>query len=263
VVAFDQAGTDARLPAGAAAAASGAEVAARSDTVLLSLPDGTATLAVVDEIAAAPARRAGVVVDLSTIGPAAAAEAAGRLASVDVIYTDGPVSGGVAGARARTISLMFAGPRTTFEDHRPVLDAFARHVFHVGSRPGQGQAMKLVNNFLSAVALTATSEALTLGRTHGLDMATMLDVLNVSSGRNTATDDKFPTRVVTGTYDAGFRTRLMAKDVTLYRDDVVRAGTPAELGAVVAELWQRFAAAHPDSDFTEIWRYVAADRFDQ
>jgi 3-hydroxyisobutyrate dehydrogenase len=259
VVGFDAAGTDERLPPGATAASGVEDVAARADTMLFSLPDGTASLDVASAIAAAAPRRVTTVVDLSTVGPAAAAAAADALARVGVTYVDGPVSGGTAGARARTISLMFAGPDAVFEAHRPLFDAFAGNVFHVGTTPGQGQAMKLLNNFLSATALAATSEALAFGRSHGLDLAMMLDVVNASSGRNTATDDKFPRRVLTATYDAGFRTALMAKDLRLYVDMVGRAGTPGGVGRCVSELWQRADATLPGSDFTQIWQFVSDD----
>ncbi|RPI07598.1 MAG: NAD(P)-dependent oxidoreductase, partial [Actinobacteria bacterium] len=191
LVAFDAAGTADRLPAGANAARDVADVAARADTILLSVPDGKSTAAIVDAVVAAPARRVTTVVDLSTVGPRAASEAARMLDPLGVTYADGPVSGGVAGARAGTVSLMFAGPPSVLDDHRPLFEAFAR-VFPVGTEPGQGQAMKLLNNFLSATALASTSEALAFGEAHGLEMAVMVDVLNSSTGRNSATVDKFP-----------------------------------------------------------------------
>ena len=259
LVGFDAAGTAERLPAGAAAAADVPELAARSDTVLLSLPDGPATLAVVDAIVAARPRRLTTVIDLSTIGPTAAVTAAATLSPIGVAYADGPVSGGTAGAKARTISLMFAGPDAVLEAHRPVFEAFAGNIFHVGSTAGQGQAMKLLNNFLSATALASTSEALTFGRAHGLELPMMLDVLNASSGRNSATVDKFPRRVLTGTYDAGFRTALMAKDVRLYIEMVEQAGTAAAVGRVVSEVWQQADGALPGSDFSQIWQHIAGD----
>lgn len=254
---FDAAGTDPRLPAGAWAASGMADVAARVDTVLLSLPDGAASLDVVDAIAAVDQRRVTTVVDLSTVGPAVAVEAAERLAAVGVTYVDGPVSGGVAGALARTISLMFAGPASVLAGHRAVFESFAGHVFHVGERAGQGQAMKLLNNYLSAAALVCTSEALAFGRANGLALETMLDVVNVSSGRNTATADKFPNRVLTGTYDAGFRTALMAKDLRLFVDAASRTATAADVARSVSEVWQQADAALPASDFSEIWRFVS------
>lgn len=256
VVGYDAAGPADRVPDGAATAASVAELAARCDTIFLSVPDGSATLAVVDEIVAAPQRRTDVVIDLSTIGPDAAGAAAARLADVGVGYADGPVSGGVAGARAGTISLMFSGAAEVLEAHRSLLDAIAGNVFHVGDRAGQGQMMKLVNNFLSATALAASSEAFALGEAFGLDLRTMVDVVNVSTGRNSATADKFPHRVLTGTYDTGFHTALMAKDVRLFNAAAAGTGTSHEVSDAVGELWNACEAAMPGSDFSEIWRHV-------
>jgi 3-hydroxyisobutyrate dehydrogenase-like beta-hydroxyacid dehydrogenase len=138
-----------------------------------------------------------------------------------------------------------------------VLDAIAGNVFHAGLAPGQGQALKLLNNYLSATALAASSEALAFGRAHGLDMQVMLDAVNASTGRNSATTDKFPKRVMTGTYDAGFHTALMAKDMRLYVDMAQRAGTSDTVSRVVSELWQEADAAMPGSDFTRIWPFIA------
>ena len=257
LVCFDAAGTHERLPSGAIAAVSVADVLSRADTVLLSVPDGAATSLIADEIAAAADCRVTTVVDLSTVGPQVAREVAERLSPLGVTYTDGPVSGGVAGARAATISMMFAGPAVVIETNRAVLGAIAGNVFHVGTRAGQGQAMKLLNNYLSATALAATSEAVAFGVAEGLDMGVILDVLNVSTGRNSASADKFPNRVVTGSYDAGFHTRLMAKDVRLFLDSVGRAGTAATVAASVSDVWRRADEAMPGSDFTQIWQFVS------
>ncbi len=260
LVCFDAAGTADRLPTGAHEGRDVAEVAARADTAFISVPDGKATLAIAHDFAAATGRRVTTVVDLSTVGPAVAEEAAEMLAAAGITYVDGPVSGGVAGARAGTISLMFGGPTEVLGAHRAILDAFAGNVFHVGTRAGQGQAMKLLNNYLSATALAATSEALAFGAANGLDLATMIDVLNVSTGRNSATVDKFPNRVMTGTYDAGFHTALMAKDLRLYVEMVERSGTASEVGTAVSAVWQAADASMPGSDFTEIWKHVSTDR---
>ena len=88
-------------------------------------------------------------------------------------------------------------------------------------------------------------------------MATMVDVLNVSTGRNSATVDKFPNRVMTGSYDAGFHTALMAKDMRLYVDMVERAGTADAVGRAVSAVWQSADASMPGSDFTEIWKHIS------
>jgi 3-hydroxyisobutyrate dehydrogenase len=95
------------------------------------------------------------------------------------------------------------------------------------------------------------------GTALGLDMATMVEVLNASSGNNTATSDKFPNHVITGRYASGFANSLMAKDVRLYLAAVEEQGGPATFGALVAEVWDRFAAAEPGADFTRIYPYVS------
>ncbi len=258
LVVYDKAGTAALAPAGAEIAGSAAEVAARAETVILSLPDGAVSRAVADEIAGAPSRATRTVVETSTIGIAAAQGIHAALAEAGVGYIDAPVSGGARGARAGTIAMMCAGPKDAIEALRPSLGAMAKNIFHVGEAPGLGQAMKLVNNFLSATALAATSEAIEVGRRHGLEPATMIEVLNVSTGRNSATSDKFPNRVLTGTYDAGFMTPLMTKDLILFRECLRTAGAPGQVSEAVVDLWTRVNESLPGSDFTEIYKYVRA-----
>ena len=257
LVCFDMAGTVARMPSGAVAATSVSDLARRCTTVLISVPDGAATLAVAREIVATEGATVDTVIDLSTIGPKAAIESAVLLEPASITYCDGPVSGGAAGARAATISLMFGGPSSVLDAHRSLLESFTGNIFHVGEKAGQGQAMKLANNFLSATALAATSEAIAFGVAHGLDIATMIDVLNVSTGRNSATTDKFPNRILTGTYDAGFSTAHMTKDVGLFVDGAAEVGAVATVAGAVTDTWRGCDAALPGSDFTEIWRYVS------
>lgn len=257
LVCFDVAGTDDRLPAGGVAATSVADVSHRCTTVLISVPDGSATRAVAEAILATEQSVVETLIDLSTIGPQAAVEAAALLGPAGITYCDGPVSGGAAGARAATISLMFAGPTAVLEAERALLESFTGNIFHVGERAGQGQAMKLANNYLSATALAATSEAVAFGTAHGLDMGTIIDVLNVSTGRNSATVDKFPNRVLTGSFDAGFSTAHMTKDVGLFVDGAASVGTAHVVATAVTTTWRGCDAALPGSDFTEIWRYVS------
>ena len=257
LVCFDMVGTEARMPSGAVAATSISDLARRCTTVLISVPDGAATLSVAQEILATDSPIIDTVIDLSTIGPKAATDAAALLEPAGITYCDGPVSGGAAGARAATISLMFGGPSSVLDAHRSLLESFTGNVFHVGEQAGQGQAMKLANNFLSATALAATSEAVAFGIAHGLDMATMIDVLNASTGRNSATTDKFPNRILTGTYDAGFSTAHMTKDVGLFVDGAAEVGAAATVASAVTATWRGCDAAMPGSDFTEIWRYVS------
>jgi len=255
VVAYDIAGPD-RAPDGAAFAGSVAEVARKADVVVFSLPDGAISAQVAKEVAAAPGRQAAHVADTSTIGIRAAQENALLLATDGIAYVDAPVSGGVAGARARTLAVMYAAPDDACAAVEPVLAGLSDRRYRVGARAGLGQAMKLANNFLSATALAATSEAVAFGLTAGLDIDTMLDVLNASSGKNTATSDKFPNQVRTGHYAAGFTNSLMAKDVRLYLSAVQELAGAAEVGGVVESLWTQFAEAEPNADFTRMFPFI-------
>jgi len=152
--------------------------------------------------------------------------------------------------------VIWGGPEAVLQANRKVIDSMSGNVFHVGDNAGQGQAMKLLNNFLSATAMAATSEAILFGESQGLDMKIMLDVLNVSTGQNTATSDKFKNRVLPGTFDAGFRTRLMRKDVRLFNQSVATAGTPDRVTNLVDGIWDELEVARPDSDFTEIYLHL-------
>jgi 3-hydroxyisobutyrate dehydrogenase-like beta-hydroxyacid dehydrogenase len=151
---------------------------------------------------------------------------------------------------------MYAGDDAACAHVEPVLAGLSDRRTRVGDRPGLAQALKLANNFLSATALAATSEAVAFGRSVGLDPATMIEVLDASSGRSTATSDKFPEHVLTGRYASGFANSLMDKDVRLYLRAVEEQGRPAPIGRVVASVWERFAAAEPGADFTRIFPFV-------
>jgi len=253
---YDKAGTQGLAPEGAELAADVAGVARAADTVFLSVPDGKVSLAVIDEIVAAADRRAGVVIDLSTIGPEAAREAARRCEAAGLVYIDAPVSGGQAGAKAGTITVMLTGPKEVVDAHHEVLMGFAKNPFHVGEEPGQGQAVKILNNFLSGTAMVASTEAVLYGLSQGVDMKTMLDVVNVSTGQNTATADKFPNRILTETFDAGFAMALLTKDVKLFLENAKAAGTPTRVGEVITEIWDESNEALPGADFTLVYKHL-------
>ncbi len=256
LVVFDAAGTLERAPTGAKAATSLDDLATRAESVFLSLPDGAAVLDVVARIAATPDRTVETVVDLSTVGIELAEQAAAAANAGGMSYLDAPVSGGRSGAVAATISVMCAGSAETFESTRPLLESIAKHVFHVGIRAGQGQALKLLNNFLSATATAATAEALLLGMANGLEAATILEVVNVSTGRSHASVDKYVNRVLTGTFDSGFATGLMAKDVRLYAEAAAEAETPLEIAAAVRAVWDAADVGRPGSDHTEVFPFL-------
>lgn len=255
VVTHDLAGP-AHNPAGAVFVDSVGELVRRVDVVVFSLPDGAAAATVATAVVAAPERRCRLVIDTSTVGLSAARSTAAALAGGGIGYVDAPVSGGPAGARARTLAVMYAGSTADCAAAEPVLGALSDRRFHVGDRPGLAQAVKLANNFLSATALAATSEAVAFGESVGVDMSTMVAILSAASGNNTATVDKFPNHVVTGRYASGFSNLLMDKDLALYLAEVESAGTGSIVGALTRRIWSAFAAADPGADFTRIYPFI-------
>jgi 3-hydroxyisobutyrate dehydrogenase len=256
VIVYDKAGTAERAPEGAKLANSLGDVLSSADTVFMSVPDGPISVALATEIASYDGRRASVVVDLSTIGPDAAREAEGILKAAGVTYIDAPVSGGQAGAAAGTITIMWGGPKAVLDEHMGVMETFSGNVVHCGENAGHGQAVKILNNFLSATAFAASSEAIAYGMSEGVEMKTILDAVNVSTGRNTATMDKFPKRILTETYDCGFATKLQSKDMNLFVANAKKAGTPLTIAAVVAAIWNGCDAAKPESDISRIYDYI-------
>jgi len=230
---------DALAAKGAAAAASPAAVACAADTVLLSLPDPTIVRNVAigaDGVIAGT--KVKTVLDLSTTGATAAREIAAALAANGIAMVDAPVSGGVAGAVNGTLAVMVACPKARYAELEPMLRHIGK-VFFIGERPGMGQTMKLANNLLSATATAATAEAIVFGVKAGLDPAVMCDVINAGSGRNTASQDKFPNQVLTRRFSQGFATGLMYKDVRLCLEEAQAAGVPMPVSAGVRALWAR------------------------
>ena len=245
-----------RSPEGATFLSGIPEVARRADVVVLSLPDGTASEQVSRELAAVDGRKTTHVVDTSTIGLRFARSISDLLSEAGIAYIDAPVSGGVAGARARTLAVMYAGSDEACVHAEPVLAGLSDRRHRVGDAPGMAQAIKLANNFLSATALVATSEAIAFGLSVGLDMAKMIEVLNDSSGHNTATEDKFPNHVLTEKFSSGFANSLMNKDMQLYLRAVEEERGPALIGNLTASVWEKFATAEPGVDFTRIFPFI-------
>jgi len=259
MIVFDKAGTDQRAPKSVKIADSVEQVAATAGTVFLCVPNGEISKSICEQIISSSDRTTRVVVDLSTTGVEAAQGIGNLLLKEDIVYVDSPVSGGRAGASAGTITVIWGGPGELLESHRGVLESMSGNVFHVGNEPGKGQAMKLLNNFLSATAMAATSEAVIFGLSQGLEFDTIIDVLNVSTGMNTASKDKFPNRIGTGTYDAGFRSELMRKDMRLYCEGVRAAKTPATISQVIDDTWDEVDRERPGSDLTEVFRYLRGE----
>jgi len=242
---------------GAQSARSAAEVASVAETVFLSLPDPQIVQAVtLGEGGIIEGTKVKRVVDFSTIGPRAASNVAKTLGTNDIAYVDAPVSGGVKGAREGTLAIMVACPTPIFASTEDVLKNFGK-VFHLGETPGQAQTMKIANNLLAGAAIALTSEAMVMGVKAGLDPKLMLDVLNTSSGRNSATQEKFPRSVLPGSFDFGFTTGLSYKDISLCIDEAEALGVPMVVGSAVRQMLAVTKAMYgADSDFTSICRVV-------
>ncbi|HJN59774.1 MAG TPA: NAD(P)-dependent oxidoreductase [Alphaproteobacteria bacterium] len=257
LICYDASGTAERAPEGAIHAASSAEVAAKAAIVFLCLPDGPIANEVAAELMAAPDSIVEVVVDATTSGASEARATHDMLAKSGIAYADAPVSGGASGARAGTLAMMVAAPDDLFARLQPLLLPMAKNARHVGREPGQGMAMKLLNNFLSGMAMAATSEAMAFGASQGLDMATIVDTISVSSGKNTAITDKFPNRIIPESYDSGFATRLMTKDLKLYVETCKQQNAPHRLSdTLLQQVWGQMFEKMPDSDFTEVYPFT-------
>jgi 3-hydroxyisobutyrate dehydrogenase-like beta-hydroxyacid dehydrogenase len=239
---------------GAKSAASAVEAAAGASVVMASLPGPAAVKALAIEIAAVPG--IAVFVDLSTSGPAAAQAVAATLAPAGIAAIDAPVSGGVKGAASGKLTLMISGPAAATARVQPLLELFGR-VIVVGEKPGLGQTLKLANNLMSAASLAIASEAMAMGVKAGLDPAVMLEVLNASSGRNSATQDKIPKHVLNRKFDFGFANALSFKDVRLCLDEAEALGVPMVVGAAVRQMLSITQQMYgQDADCTEMIKVV-------
>ncbi len=253
LVAYDtrREAVDRLVALGAKAASSPKDVADKVETVMASLPSLDISLSVATgKDGVIEGSRVKRLVDLSTTGSQMAVRIHDALKKRGIIQIDSPVSGGVAGAEKGTLAVMVSGPRAEFELLKPALDVIGK-VFFISESPGAGQTMKLANNYLSATAMVATSEAVVMGVKAGLDPKVMIDVINAGSGLNTASRDKFPRSVLPRSFDFGFATALMVKDVRLCLDEMRSMGLSMEVAEAVGRLWEVvIREMGPDSDFT-------------
>jgi 3-hydroxyisobutyrate dehydrogenase-like beta-hydroxyacid dehydrogenase len=242
---------------GARLASSPKDVADRVETVMSSLP----SLQISQKVATGEGgvihgKRVKRYVDLSTTGSRVATEIAIALARKNIVQIDSPVSGGVGGANKGTLAVMVSGPQVDIDAVKDALAVLGK-VFVIGNKPGMAQTMKLANNFLSATAMAATSEAVAMGVKAGLDAAVMIDVINAGSGRSTASDGKFPQAILPRTFNYGFATALMLKDVWLCAEEAKALGVPDKMMNVVLDQWQITNSEFGgDSDLTVIAQMI-------
>jgi len=241
--------------AGADTAVSPEDIGNKAEIVFVSLP----TPDIVEDVVLngiGKGRRVKTVVDLSTSGPGMAGRVSAGLEKRGIAWIDAPVSGGIAGAKGGTLAVMASGPKAAFDDVEGLLENFGK-VFFVGEKAGLGQVAKLANNLLAAAAMAVSSEAMVMGVKAGIDPRVLLDIINAGSGRNSATQDKFPRSILPGTFDFGFATGLSYKDVRLCVDEAESMGVPMVVGAVVRQMLAVTNAKYgPTSDFTSMTRVI-------
>lgn len=219
-----------------------AELAAASDAVITMLPNGD----IVREVALGDGDWRGVVaglapgsllIDMSSSAPLGTRQLAEDLRPHGIALVDAPVSGGVVGATDGALSIMTGGEPEQIDRCRPVFEHLGRVIYEMGAS-GTGHAMKALNNYCSAAGLSAACEALIVGDRMGLDPAQMVDVLNASSGRNSATEGKVAQDILTRSFSAGFTVGLMAKDVGIAAGMAEALGLEAPVLARTRDLWR-------------------------
>lgn len=239
---------------GAEVATSPRETADKSDYVLACLP----SLAAAEDVAlgvdgADKGNRAKAFINMGTTGSAYSRAVAERMKAAGKVFLDAPISGGPPGAEAGTLGIMCSGDKETFEALKSSLEVLSGKLVYLNENPGAAQTMKLVNNIISFGNLSVALEAMTLGAKAGLDPEQMLEVINASSGRNSATDTKIPNHVLSRTFDYGGALYIIEKDLELWRREAEAYETPMWLGTNIRTLFlQCMAEVGRDQDLTAL-----------
>lgn len=256
---------DAQPEACARAAASGATacehvatVAAGCELIILSLPRAEIVRAVMQALG--PLLRSGtVVLDASTSEPGTTQSLAATAKAAGYEFLDGPVSGGPAGARGGTMTMVVGGSEHTIGKIRPVLEDLTAKIVHVGP-VGSGHAAKIANNLLCAANLVLLSEMAQLAKSSGVSLQSLLEGVNAGSGRSGVSEVNFPKWIMDQSYNSGFTMGLMRKDVGLASKLAASADLNLPATRAIAAIWEDSRALLDDSaDFNEIYKYGASD----
>src|ERR1700736_1120762 len=242
------------LNAGAKLAPSPRAVAMASDIVITMLPNSPQ----VEEVVIGPhgllegARKGLIIIDMSTIAPAVSRKLAQTASTRGVHFLDAPVSGGSQGAVNSTLTIMVGGEREIFEQVRPVLEAMGKkeNIFSIGPH-GSGEVVKIVNNILCGAIAAAIAESFVLGVKAGADVETMAKVIGVSSGASWQLSNQFPIRAFNGSFQPGFMTDLLHKDLGLALDLAAESQTPVAMTALTRQMYEiARAAGYGREDYT-------------
>jgi len=238
-------------------AADTAGAADGADALVTMLPTSAQVAAVIGEAEQVLAPGS-LVIEMSSGVPAATQALAGRLAGRGIGLIDCPVSGGVTRAGTGELAIMAGGDEEQLRRAEPVLAAMSTSVHHCGG-VGAGQAMKALNNLVSAGGFLIGVEALLIGQRFGLDPAAMVDVLNSATGMNNSTKKKFRQYVLSRRFDSGFGLDLMVKDLSIALEIGRDAGAATPFAALCRELWSGAASVlGPGQDHTALARFSEA-----
>ena len=244
-------------------AASLDEVGRGADIVITMLPNGSivrrALCGAKDsfrDCVAGGLKRGAIVIDMSSSSPVSTRELSPLLETRGFRLIDAPVSGGVKRAVSAELAIMVGGDGGLLEACRPILEKMGKQIFHAGPL-GAGHAIKALNNYVSAAGLVAACEAAIAASRFGIDTGVLVDILNASSGMNNTTLNKMKQFMLSGGFNAGFSTGLMAKDLRMALEIARATGTPAPLAAPCVEVWDQMERSlGPASDHTEMLRFL-------
>lgn len=255
---LNAAASDALVALGARKAVSPREIAAEAQVVFLSLPSIDATRNVAAQLSGGG--RLQVLVETSTVGPAAVRELVKQMIACKVSVVDAPVSGGPRAAVAGTLSMMHSGSSEAVGIVSDRLSVIAARLFDVGTEPGLAQVCKLVNNAISAAGMVAACEATVVGVKAGLEAGNLLAAINAGTGRNAATLDKFPKSILPGTFDYGGPLGLMIKDLRLFIEESERYGLVGVMAPATLQVWlEAVQRSGPDADYSVLIRHLEMD----
>lgn len=235
------------------------EAAEESDVVITMLPSS----AVVEAVAEGPdglfavMQKGSFILDMSSSYVLSTRRLAVVAAEKGIAYLDAPVSGGVKGAREGTLTIMVGGSKEEFATVLPILQCMGKTINHVGE-VGAGHALKALNNFLSAASLWATTEAMVLAKSLGLDLSLALETINQSSGQSFSTHYKFPSFVLPRTFNSGFSLELLLKDVRMVTAMAKDQHIPVPLAGLVEQLYEtaRLSLDEEKPDHTEVVKFL-------
>ena len=240
------------------------DVAAGAEIVVTMLPAGEHVKRVYLESGGLleTVKRGALLIDCSTIDVATARSVHDRAAQAGLDFVDAPVSGGVGGATAGTLTFMCGGPDAAFGRAKPVLEKMGKNIFHAGG-PGNGQAAKICNNMLLGISMIGVCEAFVLAEKLGLDHQTLFNISSTASGQCWSLTSycpvpgPVPTSPANRDYQAGFTAAMMLKDLKLAQSAAAAAGAATPLGANASALYSMYdAAGHGDADFSGIIRML-------